>query len=230
MRVQPLIPLERLIWDAEAMYVDPQANQTWFLVSYILDDWNKYTLTEQLLSIVQNSKVMPIQHQIKRMVMQYIENYPNASFAQFHQFLTQLYYRLYGNREYSGYLGLTSRLDEHGIHIGYYVEMESYQAKPVGQLGDMCLVRTKTKERIVISKAKFYIGKEAPAVDYCITDNAAISRSHACILYENDRYYIQDMGSTNRTYVNSLEVSKGRRQELKPGCRITLGNEEFYFQ
>ncbi len=134
------------------------------------------------------------------------------------------------NRECSSRLSLTSRLDEKGIHIEHMVDITDLHRRQTSPFGQASLVRARTMTRIIISKERFIIGKEASAVDYCINDNAAISRSHACIIYKDSRYYIQDMGSTNGTYVNNLQVRDRQWQELLPGYQVTLANDLFYFQ
>ena len=41
--------------------------------------------------------------------------------------------------------------------------------------------------------------------------DASISLKHAKIVCENDRYYIQDLKSTNKTYLNEKEVKRKMR-------------------
>ena len=59
------------------------------------------------------------------------------------------------------------------------------------------LIRKKNNERVSITKAVFKIGKERRKVDYCISDNTNISRSHADIVYKNGAFYIVDNNATN---------------------------------
>lgn len=44
------------------------------------------------------------------------------------------------------------------------------------------LIRVKTNEKIIINKPVFRIGKEKSYVDYFVSDNTAVSRSHANIV------------------------------------------------
>jgi hypothetical protein len=53
--------------------------------------------------------------------------------------------------------------------------------------------------------------------------SSVVSRKHADIRREGDTYYIEDMGSSNGTYVNSLPLPVGNRHRLRPGDRISLG-------
>ncbi len=60
-----------------------------------------------------------------------------------------------------------------------------------------------------------------------------VSRVHADIRVEGDGYYIEDVGSSNGTYVNNFPLPKGNRHRLRPGDRIALGKGDkvtFIFQ
>lgn len=50
----------------------------------------------------------------------------------------------------------------------------------------------------------------------------AVSRKHAQIVRTGGQYYIEDLKSRNRTYVNSKEIAAGGKQALKPDDRIKI--------
>ncbi|NMB46059.1 MAG: FHA domain-containing protein [Firmicutes bacterium] len=60
-----------------------------------------------------------------------------------------------------------------------------------------------------------------------ILDDPFVSLSHARIFLEGEEYWLEDLGSTNRTYVNG-ELVKGRRK-LKQAAIIALGNAMVVF-
>lgn len=91
------------------------------------------------------------------------------------------------------------------------------------------LVRVKTNETVSISKSAYRIGKEKSNVDYCISNNSAISRLHAIIYCKEGRYYIVDTLSTNHTFVNGKIITSNQNYELLSGDVITLANEDFDF-
>lgn len=91
------------------------------------------------------------------------------------------------------------------------------------------LIRTLNNERIDINKPIFRIGKEKQYVDYFISSNPAISRSHCDIITKNNRYYVIDRNSTNHTYVNGTIVASENEVELFSGTKLKLANEEFIF-
>ncbi|MBD2692844.1 FHA domain-containing protein [Anabaena catenula] len=60
-----------------------------------------------------------------------------------------------------------------------------------------------------------------------------VSRIHADIRVEGDAHYIEDVGSSNGTYINNLPLLPGNRHRLRPGDRISLGKGDlvtFLFQ
>ena len=59
-----------------------------------------------------------------------------------------------------------------------------------------------------------------------VPDAAIISREHANIHIEAETYYIEDLDSSNGTYVNNNSVPPRERQELSPEDIIALGKEE----
>lgn len=91
------------------------------------------------------------------------------------------------------------------------------------------LMRTKTGERILLDKPVFRLGKEKSYVDYCVSDNTAVSRSHADIIYKNGQYYITDNNSLNHTYVGGAQLKGQTEVLLHDGDKILLANEEFEF-
>ena len=92
------------------------------------------------------------------------------------------------------------------------------------------LFRIMTQETISINKPVFRLGKERSYVDYFVTNNNAVSRSHADIITRGGRYYVIDLNSKNHTYVNDKMTTPQTETELHFGDRLTLGNEEFIFQ
>lgn len=73
-----------------------------------------------------------------------------------------------------------------------------------------------------------------PDIDVSGFPNSEIvSRTHADIRVEGDVYYIEDVGSSNGTYINNNPLAKGDRHRLRPGDRIALGKGDlvsFLFQ
>ena len=63
-----------------------------------------------------------------------------------------------------------------------------------------------------------------PDVDTSGFPNADIvSRIHADIRVEGDNYFIEDVGSSNGTYINHIPLLRGNRYRIRQGDRIALG-------
>jgi pSer/pThr/pTyr-binding forkhead associated (FHA) protein len=88
------------------------------------------------------------------------------------------------------------------------------------------------------SLSVIHIGKQndriPPDVDVSgFTGSEIVSRIHADIRVEGDAHYIEDVGSSNGTYINNLPLLPGNRHRLRPGDRISLGKGDmvtFLFQ
>lgn len=91
------------------------------------------------------------------------------------------------------------------------------------------LIRKLTNEAIVINKPVFRLGKEKSYVDYFVSNNNAVSRSHADIITRGQKYFIKDLNSKNKTYLNNQPIPAHCEVELNDGDLIRLGNEEFVF-
>lgn len=91
------------------------------------------------------------------------------------------------------------------------------------------LYRVLTEERISISKPVFRLGKERSYVDYFVTNNNAVSRGHADIITRGNRYFVRDLNSKNKTFINGQAIPAQYECEIFDGTRLTLGNEEFIF-
>ncbi len=72
---------------------------------------------------------------------------------------------------------------------------------------------------IELSQDEFFIGRD-PLVDLVIP-SPSVSRRHARIYRQDGRYRVQDLGSSNKTYVNEELLVSSR--ELKSGDIIQLG-------
>jgi len=91
------------------------------------------------------------------------------------------------------------------------------------------LHRLLTDEVIVINKPVFRIGKEKSYTDYFVSNNNAVSRNHADIVCRGNKYYVIDLNSKNRTFINDKVIPIRQETEIRNGDRLKLANEEFVF-
>ncbi|MDD6729112.1 MAG: trypsin-like peptidase domain-containing protein [Eubacteriales bacterium] len=92
------------------------------------------------------------------------------------------------------------------------------------------LIRVSNNEKIPINKPLFKIGKDASRTDYCVSGNSAVSRYHAAIISRDGKYFIEDQGATNHTYVNDSMIPAKAETQLTNGAKIRLADEKFEFR
>ena len=83
---------------------------------------------------------------------------------------------------------------------------------------------------VKVTKPVFRIGKERSYVDYFVSNSNVISRSHADIIIRDNRYFITDLNSKNKTYINGRMIMPNCEVEIFDGDTITLANEDFLFK
>lgn len=79
-----------------------------------------------------------------------------------------------------------------------------------------------------IEKPIFLIGKNEQEVDGCIA-MGCISRVHARIEQEQGEFYIEDLNSTNGTFLNGEPLEYHQKVQLKQRDRIAFGTAEYLF-
>lgn len=92
------------------------------------------------------------------------------------------------------------------------------------------IIRVNTKERVMVNKAVFKLGKANRGVDFIIDGNGAISRVHAIIYQRDDGCYLKDNKATNATLVDGVKLEEGQEVKLKNDATITIGGEDFIFK
>lgn len=78
----------------------------------------------------------------------------------------------------------------------------------------------------LINKPTFTLGK-AETCDGVLAFSDEISREHARITCRDGVYYISDLGSTNKTYLNGQLLIPNEETQLNVGDRITLSVYSF---
>lgn len=156
----------------------------------------------------------------------------------------QHYYEHYGNKnEDEEATGLLSEYDEEATGLLNENDEEAtgllneYDEEATGLLNEnnvqvnyATMYRTLTNETFMINKPVFRIGKEKSYSDYFVANNNMVSRSHADIISRRGKYFIVDLNSKNRTFVNGVPIPAQQETEIHDGDSIRLANEEFEFR
>jgi hypothetical protein len=62
-----------------------------------------------------------------------------------------------------------------------------------------------------------------------VMESAAVSRDHAAVTFSDGRWYLEDRGSFNGTYLNGTRVVPGTPLPLRHADRISIGTETLLF-
>jgi two-component system, NtrC family, response regulator HydG len=89
----------------------------------------------------------------------------------------------------------------------------------------LAAITGKLKDTVIaMSEGPVLIGRQTGAS--LRIRNAAVSRRHAVIEKDGDKYIIADLDSRNGTFVNDMPV---KRCELHHGDRVQIGESQFFF-
>lgn len=76
------------------------------------------------------------------------------------------------------------------------------------------------------------IGREDPTLQIDLDgypDGQYVSHRHAQIVKMSEKYYIEDLGSSNSTWVNEIKLKQGQSEPLEEGDTIRLGKIQLTF-
>lgn len=89
------------------------------------------------------------------------------------------------------------------------------------------VVIASTGKRHNLKNSHVKIGR-SPSNEIVISGDDHISRHHAWITYEEDQFWVADLGSTNGTLLNGKPVQ--RRESLSSGDKIKVGRTDIVFK
>ena len=106
-----------------------------------------------------------------------------------------------------------------------------WTAPPVAAQARLVVAATQAPCLLPAGKAEWLIGREDmvagvfPDVDVSSlgTDVGGVSRRHCIIRQQGNQYTIEDLASTNHTYVNKVQLPANVPQPLNHGDEVRLG-------
>jgi len=87
-------------------------------------------------------------------------------------------------------------------------------------------INTPSCATYLINKPEFVLGKQEEC-DGVLLFSKEIDRRHAKIVWRDNTYYIIDLDSVNRTFVNGKAIPSQYEKEIRPGDRIALSTSVF---
>ena len=82
---------------------------------------------------------------------------------------------------------------------------------------------------IPLQKLPITVGKMAGAVDLVLNDQS-VSRLHARISRDGNRFFITDLNSTNGTFRNGRRLEPNASEIIEPGDEIGIGKLKFIYR
>lgn len=102
-----------------------------------------------------------------------------------------------------------------------------YQAKAQQPLLNLVSINSKTPCEFNINSKEFVLGRVAAKCDAVIPGNPAISSAHCKFIFRNGEYFVEDMKSSNGSFLNSKRLVANELYSVKSGDRLRLANEDF---
>jgi pSer/pThr/pTyr-binding forkhead associated (FHA) protein len=104
--------------------------------------------------------------------------------------------------------------------------MHSDKSRIVGAF--VCYTHRPFGEMFAVRQGRTHIGAgnirgEDRQVDVHIAEDVLVSSDHALVLNQADRFYIEDLGSVNGTYLNGKRLRPERLEELPSHSEIQVG-------
>lgn len=84
-------------------------------------------------------------------------------------------------------------------------------------------------QHIPLQKLPITVGKMAGAVDLVLNDQS-VSRLHARISRDGNRFFITDLNSTNGTFRNGMRLEPNASEIIEPGDEIGIGKLKFIYR
>jgi pSer/pThr/pTyr-binding forkhead associated (FHA) protein len=82
----------------------------------------------------------------------------------------------------------------------------------------------KNDETTLNIKPNEIIGREYNGIEY-LSNYTTVSRKHCQFFFENGKWYIQDLNSTNKTYLNSKTIEPLKKIEVKNGDEVSFSKK-----
>ena len=79
-----------------------------------------------------------------------------------------------------------------------------------------------------LDRQKAALGRHAGCNDVVLSD-PYISSKHARIIYESDKFFLEDLGSTNKTFLNGVALIPGKPIAISDGMEFMLGETRIRF-
>lgn len=122
---------------------------------------------------------------------------------------------------------LLSIVEECNSEEGILEDQDSIKGKSLG-IQYVLIPEDDKYQQLRILEFPFYIGKITDGMDAVIMEST-ISRVHAKITHEDEDFYITDMGSTNGTFINDINIQPHTKMRIQIGTILRFANIAYTF-
>lgn len=95
---------------------------------------------------------------------------------------------------------------------------------------EILLTGINCKESFSINVPEFIIGKKRDAVHGVIAGNGAVSRIHCKVTHKEGTFWLEDLNSSNGTYIDGKRLQTGERVVLRDGAEVKIADMRFQAQ
>ncbi len=100
--------------------------------------------------------------------------------------------------------------------------MSDISNAPIEEIGEKeNVLILKNDETTLKIKPNDVVGRNYKGAEYLIK-YSTVSRKHCQFFYENGKWYIQDLNSTNKTYLNGKAIESSKKIEIKNNDELSL--------
>lgn len=209
-----------LLYDLQYMYTDSNGQDFWFVgVPIKVENWlYQQEPARQFIEALGNGFQTKTCFEIKGYLLS-LSSSDEANFQVAYEGLKQLYQIYYPVRWYHRKpkpFCFEQSIVAEPVHI--QTQVLAWFDQPQAEL--IC-----DSLHYPLQGENWIIGRSSSAD--IVIEHAWISLHHAKITYENERYYLQDLKSSNGTYLNDKKVV--RKMRLRDGMVIQLGQSKLNF-
>ena len=90
-------------------------------------------------------------------------------------------------------------------------------------------IKKGSQKEYTVTSYPYLIGKDKERVNLYVKEHS-VSRIHARLLEEGGEIYLEDLHSTNGTFLNDLPLEPHDKVKIRRGDIILFGNAEFAFR
>ena len=116
--------------------------------------------------------------------------------------------------------------DLSGVEVAYLEDTNTAESEPVE---DKIVVVSDHITLVgdgfqIIVKSGDVVGRQGVGAEY-LNGFKTVSRRHARFYKKGDQWFIEDVGSTNGTFVNDRPIPPNQRHEIKDGDTVKLSSQ-----